>query len=207
MSKKRVEKILPDDHLPIEEGPGRDELKRFYAISEDEAWANFDLKGWIKKERQAKQPSIDQGEFFKWMAAQELKELSGRYKNGDKGVIIEGLYLCIQRGLTTPRWLAMAFFGAYWRIRGFKSKSWDDVFGEPHPKGIHLSARRKNEKKMIEIYTRIRYIKRRWPKIPIDDHLFEHIAKKYGLRKSLANELYYEAQRRFKLSKPVPRKF
>ena len=202
MTKKRVEKILPDDHLPIEEGPGRDELKRLYTISEDEAWSKFDLKGWIKKERESiKTASIDHDEFFKWMAAQDLKSCCERYKNGDKAAIIEGLYLCTQHGLTTPRWLATAFFRAYHEVKGFKAKSWDDVFGKPHARGMHLTSKADMEGKLIPIFMRIRDIKKKNPEKPIDEGFFEEIGKEFQISGSLANKIYYEGKKRYKLLK------
>ncbi len=41
----------------------------------------------------------------------------------------------------------MSFLAAYRKVRQYKAKSWDDVFGNPHPKGAHLGARRQKRKK------------------------------------------------------------
>ncbi len=186
MPKKKID-ILSDD-LPYGDTPGRDELKALYIMAQDEAMAA--TMSWAEKSDGKRSP------MERWVAAQELRVWRKQYQKGEKKAITEGLYLCALNDIPLPKWLAFSYLAAFRKVIFFKAKSWDDVFGRPHPKGTQLLAKRDKREKMFSLYNRIHEIKQRSPDTPIDESLFEKVGKEFGLGKSLTNEYYYEAKNR-----------
>jgi len=188
------------DHLPIE-GQGRDEMKQLYswdfeaALAEQEKWKNEHTPG--------------RGPFFRWVGAQELKELYDNYKGGNEKALTEALYTCSMNSLPLPRWCEMAFLSAYRKVRHYKEKSWDDVFGRPHPKHTHLEAKREEREKSFRVYLRINEIKQENPDTPIDGHLFETVGLEFGIGgKTKTEEWYYKYKNRLKIKYLInPAKF
>jgi hypothetical protein len=187
------------EHLPIE-GPGRDDMMQLYAWTFEEAWS-------AQEEREERYgPNLPgRGPFFRWEGAQELKELHELYKNGKRQMIIEALFVCALNSLPLPRWCEMAFLKSYREVRQYKAKSWDDVFGRPHPKKAHLGAKRQEREKSYLVYNRIRQIKKNDPSVAIDGHLFKTVGAELGIGgKTLTEEYYYkEKNRRTGLKKKI----
>ena len=176
-------KNTQDLFLPTE-GPGRNDLKKLYEWSFEDAWEA--QEEWEASHGQGRGP------FFRWMGAQELKQIYDMYKTGYKHAVTEGLYTCALNSLPMPRWLEMAYLGAYRTVRHYKAKSWDDVFGRPHPKGTHLGTKKQERDFAWKVYRRIQQIKQDNPSIPIDGFLFERIGKELGIGgKTLTEEYYY----------------
>jgi hypothetical protein len=136
---------------------------------------------------------------------ESLREIYGR---GEKDAIMEGLYLCILCGFPIPEWLARAYIDAYSKVNRLLARSWDDVFGRPHPKGTNLLSKRKKLEAGLLIFCRISYIKNRWPQIPVNEELFERVgedvARKIGLQKPLKKTFVSECYSEFKKSSSQP---
>lgn len=192
MRKKRIEEKRPSalglhDHLPIE-GPGRDDLMQLYAWSLEDAIKAQDEWSTLYG------PNVQgRGPICRWMGAQELKELHELYRTKNSAAIIEALFVCSLNSLPIPRWCEMAFLASYRKVRHYKAKSWDDVFGPPHPKGTHLKTKRQEREFGWKVYHRIQQVKKDDPSIPIDGWLFEKIGKEFGIGgKTLTEEYYYK---------------
>jgi hypothetical protein len=176
----------PDPHLPIGDKHGARVLKRLYAMTEDEAIEET-LK-YCEKDH----PSEARFPVQRWMAAQQFKELHTHFKTGTKAAILEALHLCTLNDLPIPRWCAMGYLAAFRKVVHYRAKSWDDVFGRPHPKRMQLEAKRRRREKGPAVYNRITDIKKMDPDTPIDAGLFESVGKEFGLCKTLTEEYYYE---------------
>lgn len=182
------------DYLPIE-GEGRNEMKQFYSWDFETAWNAQD-----KWESERTPGSYERGPFFRWAGAQELRKIFDAYKSGNKQAVIEALHICSLNSLPLPRWCEMAFLSAYRKIRQYKEKSWDNVFGRPHPKGTHLEAKKEEYEKSLRVYRRIKEIKRENPDIPIDGHLFETIGLEFGTGgKTKTEQWYYKWKNRHQI--------
>jgi len=95
----------------------------------------------------------------------------------------------------------MSFLKAYRKVRQYRAKSWDDVFGRPHKKGTHLDAKEQERKKSLPAYNRIKEIKRNDPSIPIDEDLFAIVGKEFGRSKTLIAEYYYKWKNKLELKR------
>lgn len=182
-----------DEHLPTE-GLGRDDMIQLYA------WTFEDALNAQEEWEDRYGPNVrGRGPFFRWLGANELRGLYETYRSGDSTAIIEALYVCSLNSLPIPRWCEGAFLGSYRKLMQFQQKndveyykSWDDVFGRPHPKHTQQAAKRKEYEKSIMVYRRIRDEKKKDPDIAIDAGLFERIGKHLGLGKTLTEEYYYK---------------
>lgn len=115
---------------------------------------------------------------------------------GDKGLILDVIFLCAENNLPLPSWTAQAFMNAYNKTKYcYENKSWDDVFGRPHPKGTQLGAKQKLNFLRREVWQRSNLLKRRNPEIPIDDGFFEEIGEEIGVCKTVASEAYYSMKK------------
>jgi hypothetical protein len=188
------------DHLPIEGHRGRRELEKLYAMTAKEIVVGvlkYTPKGDPPSVRAIKYAMRRMEPFLNSRIAHELRELYDQHKGGDKAAILHGLFLCIVNDLPIPRWCAEGFFTAIQDVVEYRAKSWDDVFGRPHPKGTHLEALRKRLEYVAEVRSRIRNLKETNPEIAIDAALFERVGKEFGIGgKTLTEEYYYGIERR-----------
>jgi hypothetical protein len=207
--KQSKKKIEMENHLPIE-GPGRDDLMQLYEWSIDDAMQ--------AQEEWQKKGAVGRGPLFRWVGAQKLKELFEIYRTSKKpALIIEALYICSINSLPMPRWCERGYLAAYREVRQFKAESWDDVFGRPHKKGIHLDRAQLEREKSLGVYLRIKHVKEgnlfgnreqemvegipvrylngriKWfNPSAIGEKLFERIGKEFNVGKTLAEEYYYK---------------
>ena len=182
---KRPSALGLEEHLPTE-GPGRDDMLKMSTWDFEEA--RDAQEDWAKRYGPNK---VGRGPFFRWVGVQELRELYDIYRTGDSGAITEALFVCALNSLPIPRWCEVAYLEAYRKVRHYKAKSWDDVFGHPHQKGAHLGAKRQEREKGILVYNRIRQIKEDNPSTPIDGYLFETIGKEFAIGGKTLTEGYY----------------
>lgn len=199
---KRSKEKKDNDSLFPSEGPGIKDMQELYSWDFDKAWEA--QEEWEKRHGtpfdnhidgllQGKiLPRSERGPFFRWMGAQELKDLYEVYRMGESSAITEALYICTINSLPIPEWCEIAYLKAYRKVRQYKAKSWDDVFGRPHKKGTHLATKRQEREKSISVYNRIKEIKRNEPDTPIDENLFERVGRYYGIGgKTLTAQYYY----------------
>jgi len=192
--KRRPSALGLTDHLPIE-GPGRDDMMQLYSWTHDDAWQA--QEEWEKRYG----PNIaGRGPFFRWIGATELKTIYEKYRTGNCSAIMEALSICSLNSLPIPQWCEKAFLVSYRKVKFYKAKSWDDVFGRPHPKGMHVEAKRQELEKSYLIYRRIEQIKKEEPHTAIDGALFERVGKEFGVGGKTLTEGYY--YRELRLHKP-----
>jgi len=184
-----------DNHLPTE-GPGREDMMQLYSWTFEDA---------IEAQAEFEHDGKGRGPLFRWLAAQDLKELHTLYFTGDTTALMDALFSCSLNSLPLPRWLEMAFLAAYRKVRHYKAKSWDDVFGRPHPKGTHLRTKDQERKYALRVFFRIEQIRRDEPHTAIDGAIFERVGKEFGIGgKTLTEEYYYKIKNNYKgLSFPV----
>lgn len=180
-----------NDLLPIE-GPGREDLRRLYS------WTFEDAQKAQEEWRNRFGPDVvGRGPLFRWLGVQELKELYEIHKNGNRQALMEALFVCSLNSLPLPRWCEMTFLKAYRKVRQYRAKSWDEVFGQPHKKGTHLATKRQEREKSLLVYRRIKEIKENEPTTPIDEALFERVAKEFHFcGKTMIAEYYYSWKNR-----------
>lgn len=134
-----------------------------------------------------------EGPLYQRIARVNLEELFHSYQTGDKQALLEAMYGCMMHAIPFPRWCKKAFLSACEDVYTYKAKTWDDVFGHPHPKGTHLAAKREEREKSLHVCKRIQQIKEDDPSIPIDGHLFETVGKEFGIGgKTKTEEWYYK---------------
>lgn len=137
--------------------------------------------------------SYQEGPLYQRIASKNIDKLYDSYRAGDKQALLEALYGCFIHSLSFPRWCKKAFISACEEVYTYKAKTWDDVFGRPHPKGTHLAAKREEREMSFRVYEEIRQIKKECPSTPIDGQLFEEVGKKFGIGgKTKTEEWYYK---------------
>jgi hypothetical protein len=115
------------------------------------------------------------------------------YEAGDKAALLQMILLCVQDQRPLPDWAGTAFEELYhWVITG-GARSWDDAFGNPHPKKKHVHSIRL-EKLKWKVHTRVRDIHEK-EGVPIDEKLFERVGIEMGIGgKTVVNGLYYKVE-------------
>jgi len=128
--------------------------------------------------------------------AKVLEILKESLEGGDKSALLDAIYYCCLMKRPLPEWLRLAFLGAYDSKTGYEIKSWDDAFGQPHPKSAHL----KKEKRNFEIrHVIMQRVQELVSEKPVDKELFEKIGKDLGIGGgTTVSEIYYEERRRLK---------
>lgn len=131
-----------------------------------------------------------------WFALQELDICHKNYEKHPY-LLMTAIRICANHELPLPEWAATAYIRAYDTVNNARAKSWDTVFGNPYPKGKHLSAIRKKRMNGVAVWNEITRIRQMDPDIPIDEELFEIVGKKLGLGKTLASEYYYDEKKKY----------
>ncbi|SDA27050.1 hypothetical protein SAMN05216315_1325 [Nitrosospira sp. Nsp18] len=134
--------------------------------------------------------------YSQWFALQELDTCQQNYEN-DPYFLMTAIRICANHQLPLPDWAAKSYIKAYDNVNQARAKSWNSVFGNPYPKGRHLSAIRKKLMYQVAIWNEITLIRQMEPDTPVDENLFETVGKKFGLGKTLASEYYYSEKKRF----------
>ena len=68
------------------------------------------------------------------------------YADGDRLALMRAIRLCLAAGIPVPKWAASAFGQAFDRVASKQAASWDEVFGRPWPKGLHLARARRDDR-------------------------------------------------------------
>ena len=123
-----------------------------------------------------------------------LNGCKAEYEAGNQWALMQAIRVCASDDVPMPNWVATAYVKCFEACRIGEAKSWDDVFGKPHPKGSNLSAILKRHKNQWPLVNRIRELKAADPTLALDEGLFEKVGKEFGLGKTLASEYYYDAK-------------
>jgi hypothetical protein len=134
-------------------------------------------------------PRDDDKYLFEYLTVAKNEIESGR-----KELILKVMHHCLLMNRPLPDWLRWAFIKAYQSAYPYKRKSWDDIFGKPHPKGVHLEAKQKHFELRFPIWLRVQELARSGKKI--DKRLFEKVGKELGISGTTASEIYYEKESR-----------
>lgn len=187
MGKKEIK--IVDELLP--RGAGRDELRQLYSWSAaDAAIAQAEFDKNREKSSEQDEYAAD-GPYARWLWAQMLKELYQQYKDGDPGAILEALDHCFHHDLPIPLWCTEAFKAGYNKTkRLYESRSWDAVFGTPHPGNTKIGAHENRVRLEFIVFQRVRQIKLDDPARPIDRLLFDEIGEEFGISGALAEKYY-----------------
>ena len=122
--------------------------------------------------------------------AEILKILKQKFDDGNKAAVLMAIRYCCWMRRPLPEWLRLAFLQAYNSATAFDIKSWDEVFGRPHPKGTHLAKEKKYLAVRSLIWERVRASKAMGKSI--NKELFEGIGKDLGVAGSVTSEIYYD---------------
>lgn len=121
---------------------------------------------------------------------EQLSEFREKVERGDGRTILTCLVMCLSGEVKIPDWLIAAFIDAYFRALDGSVRSWDEVFGRPHKKGMHPASIRKFKTKSPAVWLEVNQAYTHEGRA-IDEGLFEEVGRKYGLGKTLAAEYYY----------------
>ena len=188
MPKKQTDEIKPSDEL-VEAELEYKEFMDAYQIQKIYA------ENWGAQQRweSAHRGQYLEGPLYQRLAKITLEELYNNYRAGDKQALLEAMYGCMKHTIPLPHWCKKAFLSACGEVYDYKAKTWDDVFGHPHPKGTHLDTKRQEREKAPLIYRRIMQIKKDDPSTPIDGYLFYTVGKEFGIGgKTKTEEWYYK---------------
>ncbi|MGD9661426.1 MAG: hypothetical protein AB7U63_09135 [Porticoccaceae bacterium] len=131
--------------------------------------------------------------YLKWLSNQLLEDFRQPVEQGQGWAILEALSCCAKADLAMPDWLSLAFIDSYQSIvTRYENRSWDEVFGNPIPKGVQLKALRFRRDNAFAIYDLIQNSKIENPAVRIDKGLFEEIGEIYGVSGTLISDCYYE---------------
>jgi hypothetical protein len=134
--------------------------------------------------------------------AAEMVALEKQFHSGRKRAVLDALLVCVCAipAKPVPRWVAQAFAKAVYEVTSAHVASWDDVFGEPLPKGRHLKARRRRLRLRDLVWREC--MERRADGAGTSDKLFNEVAENLRITLREVRELFYE----MKASRPLVKK-
>jgi hypothetical protein len=126
--------------------------------------------------------------------AEVLEILKERFEGGDRSALLCAIRHCLLLKRRLPDWLRLGFLSAYDSATAYEIKSWDEVFGRPHPKGTHVD----KEKRHFELgHVIVQRVEELQSEMPVDKDLFEKIGKELGIGGGTTiSKIYYEERRR-----------
>jgi hypothetical protein len=136
--------------------------------------------------------------------AAEAEILRRRYEAGERGVLLLTILSAAMFRRLIPDWAAEALKAAYERVECGDARSWDDVFGRPHPEKKHLRSIQWENRK-YEVWRIVRWFHENEGRC-IDNELFEDVGRYFGdvdrmmgrntatISRTTISKLYYEAK-------------
>ena len=116
-----------------------------------------------------------------------------KYEAGDISSLPSALRFCLANNEPIPDWLKDAYLEATRRVWTHEVSSWEDVFGKPLKKGKQRAAAHRRSKLADPVWQRV--MERREAGEKIDKNLFQSVGEEFGIKGTLAAELYYGAWR------------
>lgn len=136
------------------------------------------------------------GPLYQWIGMQELQQIENAYHDGTKAAVLEAIYTCSLNSLPIPEWCEIAYLKCFRAVRQYRAKSWDDVFGKPHPTGAHLAAKQEKREKQYLVYKRVKELSE---SKPLGGELFEAVGREFAIGgKTKVSEYYYEIENSIK---------
>lgn len=136
------------------------------------------------------------GPIYKWAARIALRCYEDAYAAGDQMALLAAIRRCANHDIPMPAWVGKAFIERYDKVLSCRIGSWDEAFGRPYPKGKHLASMRKKRRLRFAVHAFVRAEHEKGAAIA--EALFEEAGQKFNVGKTLASELYYEAQQFFR---------
>lgn len=133
--------------------------------------------------------------FSQWYGLHCLDQFHEQFKRGNKFALMQALRECARCNLVMPEWVAVNYIKAHDTILNYRSKDWNEVFGNPIPKGANLNALRKKRALQLGVLIEATDILSRNPERPIDAGLFEEVGKKFHIGKTLTEEYCRSAEK------------
>jgi len=155
----------------------------------------------IEEAMQAEEEALKKGAngpttpLWQWLALHALDELEAAYKEGDEGALFAAIRQCANHDLVMPEWVSSSFIRGYDKVLSCRVRTWSEAFGKTGFEGKDLKNHRQNQHLRFKIYGEVVKLKKEHEKRPTDEWLFEEVAEKFNIKKTLANRLYYEAKR------------
>jgi hypothetical protein len=114
------------------------------------------------------------------------KMLKRSFEAGDKSKLLWTIYACLDLRRPIPEWTRAAFLEAY----EAEIRSWNEVFGQPNPKSMHLQSNKRNAQLRWPVIERVEALRAERRKVNPD--LFNQVAKDLKISSgALAREIYY----------------
>lgn len=123
-----------------------------------------------------------------WSALHNLDNLHTKFIEGNKFALMQAIRECARCDIVMPPWVGSAYIKAFDTILNYKSDNWNQVFGNPIPKGSHLNALRKKRELKHTVHLEALNILQADLNQPIDAGLFERVAAKFHIGKTQAEE-------------------
>lgn len=134
-------------------------------------------------------------ERYEFTQPQSLDDLHIKYKQGDRFALMQAINHCAKGRLVMPTWVTVAYGEAFNAIATHKSKNWNEVLGDPLPKGANLAALRRKQTLQWRVYNEVVDLIHRNPSRAIDASLFEEAGEKFGIKKTLAEKYCRDAEK------------
>ncbi len=119
-------------------------------------------------------------------------DFESQFRSGNPGILMLVIAAAIHRGEPAPKWAADAFVEKVISARGYNVKSWDDLFGAPHPPGYRPDAHRKYRHKSPMIVVAVRHFRNEGCSL---EEALEHAARLNNVSASTARDYYYRFKR------------
>jgi hypothetical protein len=111
-------------------------------------------------------------------------------RSGDRFYVLAAITICFRQQTAVPAWAQEAFMRAFDTVNEAHAASWDEVFGKPHPKGVHIQRHRHWLEYSHQVHARV--VELHAAGEPIDEQLFEIVGKEFHVGKTKASQYYYQ---------------
>jgi hypothetical protein len=110
------------------------------------------------------------------------------HKAGDAWALMRTVHFCVAAGVVVPKWAADAFNAAFREVATKQAGSWDNVFGRPWPKGMHLGRARERDRLRWRVWSCVRSRRGR------DAAAFDEVGEMFNMSGGSCRALYYETR-------------
>ena len=129
-----------------------------------------------------------------------LLEYQRKFETGNPEAVIQAVMFCAREHVVMPEWLSDAFCKRANLWFGFHVKELGAAFDMEWPKGKSFASaqrKRRNGLHPVIVYRRVRELHERNNGLPIDNELFETVAREFHTNKTDIGKLYAEGKRRY----------
>lgn len=108
--------------------------------------------------------------------------------------MLDAVDFCARERMVPPEWAINAFCDCYLKWYLFQAKTLDEAFNVKRPKGIHIKKRARREWLKSRVVIEAMKLHANGAGIPFGEELFDRVGQKFGIKKSEANEIYYDKE-------------